>query len=219
MAKRNLPGLGLTGYWPLGSNNWGPENDINLRLLSALVQSRVLSRTVSLPGAPGDGSIYIAPTGDPNVNKIAIRDEGVWVYLTPEEGYLCYVADEDIFVRFTGTSWSQCAMFYDPGIFISGKPLDSELVFRWQAVRPFALPAALAGSYGSAAVASTGTIVFSIRKNGTQFATLTFTTSATGVFSGSAVDFAVGDILSIIAPPAADVSLSDININLRGRLL
>ena len=108
---------------------------------------------------------------------------------------------------------------YDIGVFLSGTVLASELVFRLAAVRAFSLPASFTGSLGSAVVASTGTAVFSIRKNGTQFGTLTFTTSASGVFSGSATSFAVTDLLTIIGPGTADGTLSDISINLKGSVV
>ena len=38
MAERTLPGLGLTGFWDLGANNWKGGMDLNLRKLSLLVQ-------------------------------------------------------------------------------------------------------------------------------------------------------------------------------------
>ena len=49
MAERTLPGLGLTGFWDLGANNWKGGMDLNLRKLSLLVQLSVLSMTTALP--------------------------------------------------------------------------------------------------------------------------------------------------------------------------
>ena len=106
MAPRTLPGLGLSGFWTLGEDNWKDANDVNLRTLSALTQPVVLSRVTALPGSPTDGDIYIVPDGaGSNPNEIAIRDNGAWVYLVPEEGWTAYVADANENVQFNGTDW------------------------------------------------------------------------------------------------------------------
>jgi hypothetical protein len=106
MAQRTLPGIGLTGFWPLGYDGWNTENDVNLRLLSALVQARAISRTTALPGSPTDGDIYIVPDGaGSHPNEIAIRDNGAWVYVVPEEGFRFYVDDDNENIQFDGTDW------------------------------------------------------------------------------------------------------------------
>lgn len=104
MAPRTLPGLGLSGFWDFGENGWNDANDINLRLLSALVQASVLSATTALPGSPTNGDIYIVPSGG-DAGKIAIRDDGAWVLVTPKEGFLAWVKDTDKYVRYDGTAW------------------------------------------------------------------------------------------------------------------
>lgn len=107
MPKRTLPGLGLTGFWDLGSDNWKDENDSNLRTLSALVQARAISRTTALPASPANGDIYIVPPdAASNANEIAIRDDGAWVYIPPAEGFTAYVADANENVQFDGTAWA-----------------------------------------------------------------------------------------------------------------
>lgn len=104
MAKRTLPGLGLTGFWPLGQDGWNDENDANLRLLSAVVQGAVLSRTTALPGSPTNGNIHIVPSGG-DANKIAVRDDGAWVYLIPAAGWRVWVVDDARFAYFDGSTW------------------------------------------------------------------------------------------------------------------
>jgi hypothetical protein len=139
MAQRTLPGIGLTGFWPLGYDGWNTENDVNLRLLSALVQARAISRTTALPGSPTDGDIYIVPDGaGSHPNEIAIRDNGAWVYITPEEGFAVYVEDDNENVQFDGTDWQ---VFGDAGL--ADAPSDGTLYGRkdaaWEAV-PDSLP-------------------------------------------------------------------------------
>lgn len=110
MAPRALPGLGLSGFWGLGEDGYKDAMDVNWRLLSALVQARVLSRTTALPGSPTDGDIYIVPHGaGAHPDEIAIRDNGAWVYVTPLAGYGMYVIDSTERVTFDGTNWTASA--------------------------------------------------------------------------------------------------------------
>jgi hypothetical protein len=104
-GQRALPGLGLFAYWNVGSNDWEQQNDPNIRKLSALVQSGVLSRVTNLPGSPTNGDMYIVPVGQPNANEVAIRDNGAWVYFAPVEGWLVYDKDANQYVFWTGTVW------------------------------------------------------------------------------------------------------------------
>ncbi len=105
-GERTLPGLGLTGYWTLGTNGWKDGMDANVRLLSAVAMLVALSRTDALPGVPTDGMVYIVVSTDPtNPNKIAIRDLGAWVYIAPAEGWTAYVVDDLEHVYFNGANW------------------------------------------------------------------------------------------------------------------
>jgi len=107
MASRELPGLGLNGFWNLGEDGWNTGMDENLLVLSALAQGAVLSRTTALPGTPVDGDIYIVPVGSGGTsNQIAVRDNGAWTYLVPQQGWLVYVIDAAEFRYFTGASWA-----------------------------------------------------------------------------------------------------------------
>ena len=60
----------------------------------------------ALPGSPTDGDIYIVPTGETNGDDVAIRDNGAWVYLTPNDGWRAWVADTDSFVYWDGGRWT-----------------------------------------------------------------------------------------------------------------
>jgi hypothetical protein len=106
MAPRTLPGLGLSGFWTLGEDGWNTGADVNWRTLSALVQLSVISRTTALPGSPTNGDIYLVPSdAGAEPNKVAVRDNGAWVYLTPQEGWRAWVKDTDEMVTFSGTAW------------------------------------------------------------------------------------------------------------------
>lgn len=103
-GERALPGLGLYGFWNAGTGGWKTETDNNWRKLSALLHLSVKSNTTNLPtGANGD--IYIVPTGQPNAQKIAVKDNGSWVYIDPLEGMRAFIKDQDVFKWFNGTNW------------------------------------------------------------------------------------------------------------------
>jgi len=106
MPSRTLPGIGLNGFWALGESGWKPGVDTNWLTLSALTQLSVVSRTTVLPVSPTDGDIYIVRSdAAAEPNKVAVRDNGAWVYLTPQEGWRAWVRDTDELVVFDGTSW------------------------------------------------------------------------------------------------------------------
>lgn len=104
MASRNLPGLGLTAYWSLGENGWKDGMDVNMRTLSALTNMRVLNAVASLPGSPVNGDIYLVTSGT-EANKIAVRDNGVWVYLVPMAGWRLFDATAGVFKYYNGSAW------------------------------------------------------------------------------------------------------------------
>lgn len=104
-GERALPGLGLRAYWTPGSNGWADEHDPDIRKVSVLLQCAVISRVTSLPGSPTDGDMYIVPVGDANANDIAARDNGAWVYFTPQEGFIVWDKAADEFVKWTGSAW------------------------------------------------------------------------------------------------------------------
>ncbi|QIV65772.1 putative tail fiber protein [Mesorhizobium phage Cp1R7A-A1] len=330
MASRSLPGLGLTGFWDLGASDWKPGMDANMRTLSVLVQTAVLSRTDALPATPDEGEIYIVPTG-PQADNVAIFDNGEWVYITPHEGHFAWVIDQEELVMFDGTDWvvfsagvknlselldvdvttasptdgqvlkwDAVADKWKPGnaaatlagltdydgtpppaegqvltyndttdkweprnpsagnlatlgdvdvttdaptngdllqfngtsnkwvpftpsielsVFASGVLDTSEVIFSHVATKAFTLPSGLTGSRVVASVASTGTAVLKIKKNGADVGTITFTASATGVLAmATATAFAPGDILTIVAPSSPDATLANISASLVGSL-
>lgn len=101
MPSRTLPGIGLTGFWDRGAD-YKAGMDTNLQRLSALTQLVVESRTTALPGTPADGVIYIVPSD----GRIAVRDNGAWVYITPAAGWTAYVKDTGTEARYSGTAWA-----------------------------------------------------------------------------------------------------------------
>lgn len=108
MASRTLPGLGLQGFWAYEEDGWhgDPGMDGNLRRLSALAQLSVIDKDLTVaPGSPSNGDIYIVGQGATGTwatqdGKIAVRDNGAWVYLDALTGLIAYVEDEGVYYRY-----------------------------------------------------------------------------------------------------------------------
>ncbi len=106
---------------------------------------------------------------------------------------------------------------YDVGNYVLGLPGDAALVFAYLPPRTIAFTAGLATSRAKASVASTGTAIYTILKNGVGVGTITFTTSATGVFAMAADQtFTNADELTVTAPTPQDATLSAVRFTLSG---
>ncbi len=113
---------------------------------------------------------------------------------------------------------STAAIPLDVYDFVNGRPAAGATILKFTANRAFNLPANFVNSIAKAGTGATVSSVISIRKNGTQFGTITFGVGATtGTFStSSTVVFAVGDQLSIVAPAVQDAALADIAVTIAG---
>ncbi|WOE76328.1 DUF2793 domain-containing protein [Alterisphingorhabdus coralli] len=108
MPARTLPNLGLNGFFDLGEDNWNDEMDTNLLKLSVLSQGNVLSKLSAEPGTPADGDVHILDeTNATNPNAVIIRDNGAWVYVTPQPGWLLFNRAQGYHERFNGTVWAE----------------------------------------------------------------------------------------------------------------
>ncbi len=135
----------------------------------------------------GDESQYAE---QPSTGKRWIKTGGLWVYLGQTNA---------IFSR------------YDLATFDTDRPASGELILK---IYPpgVTFRAGMTDSRAGAEVAATANAVFSLTKNGTQFATLTFgAASVAGVIACPAdTVFATGDVLRVIAPNPRDATLSGV---------
>lgn len=82
-----------------------------LRMLDAVVQLSVLDRHLATPpGSPADGDRYIvaaSPTGawSGQAAKIAAFQDAAWAFYAPDEGWLTWIADENVVAVFDGAAW------------------------------------------------------------------------------------------------------------------
>ena len=111
MSTTESPNLLLPYILPAQAQKHVTHNEA-VRALDAIVQITVLDRNLSTPPAsPADGDRYIiaaSPTGAwaGQVGKIAAFQDGAWAFYTPREGFVAWIADEDVLLAYTGTVWS-----------------------------------------------------------------------------------------------------------------
>lgn len=96
-----------------------------LRLLDAMVQLSVLDRTRTAPSvSPTDGDRHIVASGATGLwtgwdLNVAFWVDGVWMRLVPRPGWLAWIAAEQTFVVWNGSTWD-----------LVGEPVDvSDAVF------------------------------------------------------------------------------------------
>ncbi|MBV9199144.1 MAG: hypothetical protein JOY83_05280, partial [Alphaproteobacteria bacterium] len=93
-----------------------------------------------------------------------------------------------------------------------GKPTANLVLQSYVFAASATVPAGVAGSRGTAATAATATTTFIIRKNSTNVGTMVFAAAAmTATFTmSSATAFSAGDVLTLVAPAAPDVTLANL---------
>lgn len=104
MTARQLPGLGLYGFWGAGATGWDVENDENLRKTSALVHGSIIDMVATEPVSPSEGDRYIITSGL-NADKFALYDNAGWVYYDPIPGLLIWSVAEGVFKNWNGSAW------------------------------------------------------------------------------------------------------------------
>lgn len=174
------------------------------------------ARTITVPARAKMLVVENATTGGSALN--VKTPTGTAVGIPPDERKLLY-CDGTTLQIVAEVSVSDVVTFpYDIGGTLPGIPAGASVVLRYPVPRAIQFPAGMTGSRAVAAVSSGATATFSIRKNGTQFATMQFSAGVpTATFAAaSATTFDPGDVLTVIAPDPADGSLADIGFALSG---
>lgn len=106
---------------------------------------------------------------------------------------------------------------FDVPIFAPGIGTNNQKLLRIKMTRNVIFPAGAINSEATASAASSAAATFTLSKNGTPFATVTFTTAAAGVWvQGTYASFAPGDLLEVDGPASADTTLADVGLTLYG---
>lgn len=106
----NTPNL-ILPYLDAAQSQKHVTHNAALANLDAVVQLAVLDRDLATPpGSPADGARYLvatSPTGawTDMAGKVAAYQDGAWEFYSAKEGWLLWVADEDIALICTGSTW------------------------------------------------------------------------------------------------------------------
>lgn len=119
----------------------------------------------------------------------------------------------------TANSALSTSQIYDiPGGIAGLPPIDAQ-VLAYYFPRPVEFPLDLAGSVAKVTSNATASTVFSIQKDGVQFATITFAPAdPIGQFSGALTSFSAGEMLTVVAPSTQDTTLQGLYFTLTGTL-
>lgn len=87
--------------------------NITFAQLNQLVQAGVVDKDLSSPpGSPSNEALYIVASGnwDTGSDKTGqlvywLDSTSEWRYITPREGFMVHVNDEDIYYKYTGSAW------------------------------------------------------------------------------------------------------------------
>lgn len=105
MFDETTPRLGLPYVVAAQAQKHIPINE-SLARLDGLVQLAVESRSVSVqPASPANGGVWIAAWPGPPAGTLMRFEAGAWEALTPAEGVLAWVKDENQMVAFDGAAW------------------------------------------------------------------------------------------------------------------
>lgn len=92
-----------------------------LSRLDAAVQLTVVSRLLAAPPAVSqEGDCHIVGFGGANDwagqdGKVAVRQNGGWVFLSPRAGWTAFVTEESAILRHDGAGWVEGAVAISPG--------------------------------------------------------------------------------------------------------
>lgn len=107
---------------------------------------------------------------------------------------------------------------FDVSTFAPGLGSNSQILLRVKLARAVTFPASATLSQASASANATGSTTFTLKKNGSSFATVNYAASSSSGTWTQASDavFAAGDLLEIDGPATADATLADVGITLAG---
>lgn len=101
--------LGLTHYVAGQGSGHVTLNDW-LNKIDAVIQLSVKDVLNTPAGTEVEGDRLLVGTSGSGAfsgysNRIAIRLNSAWVFLTPKEGWTTYVDDDNVFMKYTGSAW------------------------------------------------------------------------------------------------------------------
>jgi Protein of unknown function (DUF2793). len=183
----SLGGFDFQSSFP--RHGWGDAMSRNFLKMATLFPPTVVSRSTPLPTSAVNNTAYI----DPSTGLINVWFDGGWNTISPKEGVLVYVADEQAYVHFNHHGqWvtaidlnaTQPPVPRSLNVYVPGRIRPDAPVFRYVAAMEFTLPAGAIGSTALLEVPPVGAdVTFSVT-GGSGSGTITFANGSTvGVFN------------------------------------
>jgi hypothetical protein len=107
---------------------------------------------------------------------------------------------------------------YDIGIFLQGYFVASQLLILMPLERQVRFAANFYPSVAACGVNPTGTVIFTIYKNGASVGTVSIAPTGSATFSSAGTVFNTGDVLTVTAPSSTDATLQNVGILLSGTI-
>lgn len=130
------------------------------------------------------------------------------------------LAEGDSVVIFSdGTNYETgLVRIFDVAVFAPGVGSNNQILARFNMVRTVIFPASAPNSQATASATATGNTTYTLKKNGSSFATILYSAGgSTGAFTqASDASFAAGDLFEIDGPATADATLANVGITLQG---
>jgi hypothetical protein len=112
------------------------------------------------------------------------------------------------------------ALAWEAGVYVNGKPDASETIVRHEFKRNVRFATNLASWDLNFGTAPTSSFVVSVKKNGTEFGTITAAATTGAItLSGTQTDMASGDILTVVCPTPQDTTAADFGLAMNGTRL
>ena len=171
-----------------------------LTRLDAFLNNGAKSRsTATPPGSPASGDLYImaaSPTGawSGQAGNLAYYDQ-TWQFITPNEGMVLWVDDEDVVYRYNGSSWVATGRNIVERQFFLASPANTAFD------TPIIVNAEFAMTINAlhALKVNTGSLTLAIKKNGTAItgmSSLSVTSTAQTATATAGNVLAVNDVLT-----------------------
>lgn len=181
---------------------------------------------IAPPGSPTNGYVYIPKATATGLwagleNKLVFTNDGgtSWISVDPVKGLKVYINDETLPYEWNGTAWVLADRYAIAGSF-NGIPDDGVTLIRHEPFIPIRFVIGLIGTgskfYGDDV--ATAETVFSLKKNGSEFGTLTIAAAGTDavIVVTSDTDFATTDEFTIVNQATKDVTFGDIGFVIVG---
>jgi hypothetical protein len=105
------PNLGVTSNWANGDEPYETKMNQNWDRLDTLIQCAVFDKDLTAPpGSPTAGDRYLVAASATGAwathdGEVAVYLDGAWRFFAPKEGWLVWVADENLLYDYNGSAW------------------------------------------------------------------------------------------------------------------